>query len=353
MASDDSSKLCSDFGQFLQEDLGALLGVSLQLQGPTREDLRRGQQACGDAPVVCAPCRAEGADSGPVLCAPAADAVALGGVLRGLDAEALAAKREVPPDPDLLEGIGEVLETASASLSRALDAAGLAGVQRGEVRFVERPDADDDWVPGGALRRLRWTLSIPDQPDAVFDLLLPAAVLDAWSGERPESAGAEGAGEPTSLESRPAPQREIPEDAALIAVAADEETRASWEALEAELGHAVASLDPGALLASGLGELEEAGAVVVDWDLQVCAGVDLVGLLRLRPETRHLPLALASERPTREMVRAALQCGADTFLMKPYDPEEVRARFGLAASPADPSAAEDGEDGAGAEAAEG
>ncbi len=66
-------------------------------------------------------------------------------------------------------------------------------------------------------------------------------------------------------------------------------------------------------------------AVVVALDLGLLSGIDAVE--QLRRGGCRCPIALASAKPTRALVRAAQRAGATTVISQPYDLEELRRRL--------------------------
>ena len=66
---------------------------------------------------------------------------------------------------------------------------------------------------------------------------------------------------------------------------------------------------------------------IVDWMMPALDGPDLCRRIRQDPSTAHMYLILLTSRDSRADVVAGLDSGADDYLVKPFDPEELRARL--------------------------
>jgi len=228
--------------------------------------------------------------------------------------EQIEARRKEGLDDDLRDAFGEVMNMAAAILSRIGEAMELPALARDETR----EGLDAEGLGGGRLRRARWRLVLPDQPEGRIELWVPEETLSEWFGE----ALGEGGSDP-----------EPPEAAGggtLVIVDPGEADREAVEAMEPELGCAIWALEPDQLGAESFEELADASAVILEWDLGPCTGLDVLHALQAEERTAHLPVALASARPTRRMVMSALHAGATTFIMKPYETWEIRTRLGFA-----------------------
>ncbi len=65
---------------------------------------------------------------------------------------------------------------------------------------------------------------------------------------------------------------------------------------------------------------------VIDWMMPGLDGLDICRRVRSEPSRRHLYIILLTARSTRSDVIAGLDAGADDYLVKPFDPDELRAR---------------------------
>ncbi|MCA1664565.1 MAG: response regulator [Myxococcales bacterium] len=83
--------------------------------------------------------------------------------------------------------------------------------------------------------------------------------------------------------------------------------------------------DGGAMLeAASTNKLPD--AVILDWQMPGLSGIEIAEFLRARPATAGLPIVLLTAfRETGDIVRG-LAAGANDYVMKPFAPEELRAR---------------------------
>ncbi|RIK91622.1 MAG: hypothetical protein DCC71_24975 [Proteobacteria bacterium] len=110
----------------------------------------------------------------------------------------------------------------------------------------------------------------------------------------------------------------------LVVLDADPAERARVEAAASEIGRPVQTLAPGALIAERLEEIAGAAALVVAWDLDGRAGLDVVDAIARRRDAKPLRIAMSATAATRAMVAAAVRAGATSFLSRPYDVDELR-----------------------------
>jgi len=66
---------------------------------------------------------------------------------------------------------------------------------------------------------------------------------------------------------------------------------------------------------------------IVDWMMPALNGPDLCRRIRENPTTAHMYVILLTSRDSPEDLVAGLDSGADDYLIKPPDPEEMRARL--------------------------
>ena len=65
---------------------------------------------------------------------------------------------------------------------------------------------------------------------------------------------------------------------------------------------------------------------ILDWMMPGITGVELCRRIREDESRAHLHVILLTSRDTRSDVVVGLDSGADDYLIKPFDPEELRAR---------------------------
>ena len=65
---------------------------------------------------------------------------------------------------------------------------------------------------------------------------------------------------------------------------------------------------------------------ILDWMMPCADGLDLCRRIRRDERHAHMHVILLTARDSRADVVAGLDAGADDYLVKPFDPEELRAR---------------------------
>jgi phosphoserine phosphatase RsbU/P len=71
----------------------------------------------------------------------------------------------------------------------------------------------------------------------------------------------------------------------------------------------------------------EIALAVLDWSMPGLNGPDICRYIRAHPGRAQLHVIILTARETREDVIAALDAGADDFMVKPFDPEVLRAKI--------------------------
>ena len=70
--------------------------------------------------------------------------------------------------------------------------------------------------------------------------------------------------------------------------------------------------------------------VLLDWHMPVMGGMDFLRHLRLEPGGDAPKVIFCSVETELDRIREALDCGADEYIMKPFDGEIVASKFALA-----------------------
>lgn len=65
---------------------------------------------------------------------------------------------------------------------------------------------------------------------------------------------------------------------------------------------------------------------ILDWMMPGLDGVALCARIRERPECSHMYVILLTSRDSSADIVVGLEAGADDYLVKPFDPNELRAR---------------------------
>jgi two-component system chemotaxis response regulator CheY len=68
---------------------------------------------------------------------------------------------------------------------------------------------------------------------------------------------------------------------------------------------------------------------LVDWNLPAMSGLELVAVLRKMPDLEDLRLMMVTTETELERVREALDCGADEYIMKPFDKDMLLEKLTL------------------------
>ena len=96
-------------------------------------------------------------------------------------------------------------------------------------------------------------------------------------------------------------------------------TRAGYEVHDAEDGEA----------AWAMIERETYRFVITDWNMPGMSGPELVQRIRARPAAGYTYILMLTAHSDRLDVITGLQAGADDYLTKPFDQDELRARVGI------------------------
>jgi diguanylate cyclase (GGDEF)-like protein len=117
--------------------------------------------------------------------------------------------------------------------------------------------------------------------------------------------------------------------ARVLVVEDDEATRGALRALLDDAGYTCDEASDGeravAAMRDALFDL-----VVLDLGLPGMSGADVHRQLRRDPRTRFLPIVFLTAHTDRQVKLAELEAGAEDFITKPYDAEELLARVGAA-----------------------
>ena len=83
--------------------------------------------------------------------------------------------------------------------------------------------------------------------------------------------------------------------------------------------------------ADGLAKLRkyggDIGLVILDWNMPVMDGYELLTKIRSQEEYEHIPILMATSDGAEEDVVKAIKAGADSYLVKPFTPETLSERI--------------------------
>ena len=96
------------------------------------------------------------------------------------------------------------------------------------------------------------------------------------------------------------------------------------------LGHEVVAATNGAEAVEQLTRKDDIEVVISDWIMPLMDGIALCRHIRAREHTRYVYVLLVTSRRGKQRYLQAIDAGADDFIRKPIDPEELSARLRVA-----------------------
>ena len=97
-----------------------------------------------------------------------------------------------------------------------------------------------------------------------------------------------------------------------------------------KLGHETVEAGHGREALEKLAGPEHIDIALVDWNMPLMNGLELVQAVRANPVHSSLPLLMVTSETEIERVVAAIEAGADEYLMKPFTDQELATKFELA-----------------------
>jgi diguanylate cyclase (GGDEF)-like protein len=117
--------------------------------------------------------------------------------------------------------------------------------------------------------------------------------------------------------------------ARVLVVEDDEATRGALRALLDDAGYVCDEASDGECAVAAMRDTRF-DLVLLDLGLPGMSGADVHHQLRRDPRTRFLPIVFLTAHSDRQVKLAELEAGAEDFITKPYDAEELLARVGAA-----------------------
>jgi DNA-binding response OmpR family regulator len=111
----------------------------------------------------------------------------------------------------------------------------------------------------------------------------------------------------------------------------DPVSRRVLEAALAKDGHEIQSVDDGAQALEALERPDAPLLAILDWMMPGVDGTEICRRLRAAPRSRPIYVVLLTARGRKEDVLAGLEAGADDYVTKPFDHDELRARVRVGA----------------------
>ena len=71
----------------------------------------------------------------------------------------------------------------------------------------------------------------------------------------------------------------------------------------------------------------EIGCVITDWNMPKMTGIEFVRQLRLHPSGRSVPVLMVTTRSVREDILAAIEAGANNYIVKPFTPAVLKEKL--------------------------
>jgi two-component system chemotaxis response regulator CheY len=71
-------------------------------------------------------------------------------------------------------------------------------------------------------------------------------------------------------------------------------------------------------------------AVLLDWNMPVMTGIEFLKHLRAEPEGHRPCVVFCTVENDLSRIREALDCGADEYIMKPFDSDVIASKFAQA-----------------------
>ena len=320
----DLSEIGLAYCRALSDDLRALVGVEITVGTPEIETVKADAVIESDQPVARTTCKNKKDEDQIYHCLVSRSmAVTLACLLMGHTEERLKEMREQSLDEETLDAFGEVMNLATAVLSRLFtDKFGLPPLGVDSNTELEHPMSDTDWLDDVEYVRAYFRVTIPGYGDESLIIVFPPNVAHEWFGiDIGEFAKSK------DLDDGAEQDEDAIEPISIVFIEPDEELRNEIEDMEEEMIHSIWTIDPEEFDPDELEEFADVGAFVIEWDLSIRTGLDFLECLREDEAMREVPILIMSETPTESKVRTAIRSGADSFVTKPLDLEELRARL--------------------------
>ena len=67
--------------------------------------------------------------------------------------------------------------------------------------------------------------------------------------------------------------------------------------------------------------------VITDWNMPNLTGIELVQEIRKDPALKHIPIMMITAEAKKENIILALKSGVNNYIVKPFTPENVKAKI--------------------------
>jgi diguanylate cyclase (GGDEF)-like protein len=92
-------------------------------------------------------------------------------------------------------------------------------------------------------------------------------------------------------------------------------------------GYQVVAVEDGVTAGRLLSQVDGPRLALLDWMMPGVDGPGVIRAVRLRPDEPYVHMILLTSRQSKEDIISGLESGADDYLTKPFNPEELRARL--------------------------
>ncbi len=96
-----------------------------------------------------------------------------------------------------------------------------------------------------------------------------------------------------------------------------------------ELGYAISEAGNGLEALERLREIGTPDIVLIDWNMPVMNGLDLIRAIRANPEYSDLPLMMVTTETEMERMAMAFMAGVNEYVMKPFDKAAILDKLQL------------------------
>jgi two-component system chemotaxis response regulator CheY len=69
--------------------------------------------------------------------------------------------------------------------------------------------------------------------------------------------------------------------------------------------------------------------ILLDWNMPVMNGIEFIKALRQMPDGKNPVIVFCSVENDMNHIRAAIEAGANEYIMKPFDADIIRGKLGL------------------------
>lgn len=113
---------------------------------------------------------------------------------------------------------------------------------------------------------------------------------------------------------------------AVLLVEDDRIVAAMVKHLLARQGYEIHSADDGRAAAAMIDEISAPQLVILDVMLPFIDGFELISHIKSKPAWRAVPIMMLTSKTQERNVVRALEAGADDYIVKPFQPQELIAR---------------------------